>query len=97
MEGVVAYLLGLGPLVLGQQLVLVTALDGATETVDTVVGLLGRQTLKSNLHSLGLLLVKIVVSKKSLVSLPSLISNLSAPFGKSVYRVFRAIDFVISA
>lgn len=35
-------LLGLGPLVLGEQLVLVAALDGTADTVDAVVGFLGR-------------------------------------------------------
>lgn len=57
------YLLGLGPLRLGEQLVLVAALDGAAETVDAVVGLLVGKTADGNLDSLGLLLKKIVVSR----------------------------------
>lgn len=35
------YLLRLGPLLLGEQLVLVAALEGSAESVDALVGLLG--------------------------------------------------------
>lgn len=57
-----SYLLGLGPLVLGEQLVGVAALDGATDAVDTLVGLLGGQTLQGDLDSFVLFLEEIVVS-----------------------------------
>lgn len=39
--GWVTHLLGLCPLVLGEQFVLVAALDGAADAVDAVVRLLG--------------------------------------------------------
>lgn len=56
------YLLGLGPLVLGQKLVLVTALDGAADAVDSVIGLLGGKTSQGDLGGFALLLVKVVIS-----------------------------------
>lgn len=40
----------------------VAALDGATDAVDTLVGLLGRQTLQGDLDSFVLFLEEIVVS-----------------------------------
>ena len=43
---VATHLLGLGPLVPGQELVGNTALDGAAEPIDTVVGYLGREALQ---------------------------------------------------
>jgi hypothetical protein len=55
-------LLRLGPLSLGQELVLVRALCGAADAVDTVVGLLGAETLEGELDSLTLLLEEIIVS-----------------------------------
>jgi hypothetical protein len=39
---------------------LVTALGGSSETINTVVALLGRQTLKSELNCVALLLQKII-------------------------------------
>jgi hypothetical protein len=39
------HIIGLGPLVLGQQLVGDAALEGAAESVDAVVGLLGGEAL----------------------------------------------------
>jgi hypothetical protein len=42
--------------------VLVRALCGAADAVDTVVGLLGAETLESELNSLTLLLEEIIVS-----------------------------------
>lgn len=59
-------LLGLGPLVLGEQLVGVAALDGAADAVDTLVGLLGGQTLQGDLDSFVFLLEEIVVSQTEL-------------------------------
>jgi hypothetical protein len=52
---------------------LVTALDGSSDTVDAVVRLLGRQTLESNLGGLALLFDKIVVS--AVVSEVSILSG----------------------
>ena len=57
------HLLGLSPLVPGEDLVLVTALLCAADTVDAFVGLLGGETLQGDLGSLALLLEKIVVSR----------------------------------
>lgn len=61
MDGwVVSYLVGLGPLVLWQKLVLVTALDGAADTVDSVVGFLGGETAQGDLGGFALLLDEVV-------------------------------------
>lgn len=57
------YLLGLGPLVLGEQLVGVAALDGAADAVDALVRLLCGEALESDLHGFGLFLEEIVVSE----------------------------------
>lgn len=55
------YLLGLGPVRLGEELVLVGALRGTADAEDAVVGLLGGQALEGELHGLALLLEEIVV------------------------------------
>lgn len=57
-----AHLLRLGPLVLGQELVLVGELDGAADAVNAVVGLLGREALEGLLDDIGLLLDEVVES-----------------------------------
>lgn len=56
------YLLGLGPLVLGEELVDGAALDGAADAVDALVGLLGGEALEGNLDGFVLLLEEVVVS-----------------------------------
>ena len=50
-----------GPVGAGEQLVLVAALGGAAEAVDTLVGLLGGEALEGELDGLTLLLVQVVV------------------------------------
>lgn len=50
-----------GPVGAGEQLVLVAALGGAAEAVDTLVGLLGGEALEGDLDGLTLLLVQVVV------------------------------------
>lgn len=57
------YLLGLGPLVLGEQLVGVAALDGAADAVDALVGLLCGEALEGDLHGFVLFLEEVVVSE----------------------------------
>lgn len=56
-----SYLLGLGPLLLGQDLVLVAVLDGAADAEDAVVALLGRETLEGEADLFPLLLEEVVV------------------------------------
>lgn len=58
---VFAHLLGLGPLLLRQELVLVAELDGAANAEDAVVALLGRQALEGQSDGSVLLLVEVVV------------------------------------
>ncbi len=58
----VRYLLGFGPVLLGEQLVLVAALSGTAETVDAVVGLLAREALDGDLDGLALLLEEVIES-----------------------------------
>lgn len=58
-----SYLLGLGPLVLGEQLVGVAALDGAADAVDALVGLLCGEALEGDLHGFVLFLEEVVVSE----------------------------------
>lgn len=77
---VLGVLLGLGPLVLGQQLVLDAALDGAANAEDAVVALLFVEAGQGRLDGLGLLgdevvgsVGKFVISKAS--SLVTLVSN----------------------
>lgn len=53
---------GRGPLLLGKQLVLVTALNSATDTVDSLVGVLGGDSLEGLLGGIVLLLEKVIVS-----------------------------------
>lgn len=53
---------GGGPLLLGEKLVLVTALDSAAEAVDSLVGLSGGETLEGLLGDGVLLLEKVIVS-----------------------------------
>ncbi len=72
------YFLGLGPLVLGQQLVGDTALDGAAQSVDTVIGFLGSEAPQGLQNVLVLLDNQIVGSvsmakKKPLVSIVSIV------------------------
>lgn len=58
----VPYCLASGPLLLGEKLVLVTALDSASEAVDTLVGLAGGEALEGLLGDVVFLLEEIVVS-----------------------------------
>ena len=59
------HLLRLGPLVLGEELVLVTALNSTADSVDTFVGLGGRETLEGLLGNGVLLLEEIIESVTS--------------------------------
>lgn len=59
-------LLGLGPLVLGEELVDGAALDRAADAVDALVGLLGRKALEGDLDGFVFLLEEVVVSQTEL-------------------------------
>ena len=59
-QGSESYIFGLGPVGLGQQLVLVAALDGAADAVDAVVALAGREALERLLDRVALLLDEVV-------------------------------------
>lgn len=56
------YVLVGGPLLAGEELVLVAALDGAADAVDALVRLLGGEALEGELDGLALLLHEVVVS-----------------------------------
>jgi hypothetical protein len=58
---IVSYRCGGSPLVLGEELMLVTALDSTSDTVNALVGLAVREALEGSLGSLVLLLEEIVV------------------------------------
>lgn len=57
-----SYLGGGGPLLLGEELVLVAALDSTSDTVDALVGLAVVEALEGLLGNVVLLLEEIVIS-----------------------------------
>lgn len=61
-HGIVSYRGGGSPLLLGEELVLVTALNSTSDTVDALVGLDVGKALESSLGGLVLLFEEIIVS-----------------------------------
>lgn len=72
------YFLGLSPLGLGQELVADAALDGAAESVDAVVGLLGRQALKG-LQDILVFLIYQVIGSVAGINQSSALCSVSGP------------------